>query len=115
MQAMDYTGAARVEKFLVVVQIEAVEIGALAAFNLLDSQDLAPQKLYRLAGARLHDEFIDDVAPAHDRCLIFTWLRRFRWVLGREFPQGAADQSKPIDRMAVRNGVIEQFQLLLID
>jgi hypothetical protein len=28
-------------EFLIVMQIEAIEIGALAAFDLLDAQDLA--------------------------------------------------------------------------
>ena len=41
MQAVQVAGPAGVEEFLVVVEIEAVEVGALAAFGLLDAQDLA--------------------------------------------------------------------------
>jgi len=53
-------------------------------------------QLNRLAGARLHDEFIDNAATAHDDYLILSWLQQFWGVIGRKLPQGAADQGNPI-------------------
>jgi hypothetical protein len=63
---MDDACASRMHELLVVVQIEAVEIGTLTAFDLLDSQDLPLQELNRFAGAGFHSEFIDDAARIHD-------------------------------------------------
>jgi hypothetical protein len=57
--------AAGVEEFFVIMQIEAVEIGALAAFDLGDAQNLALHQLYGFASSRLHDEFVQDFALAH--------------------------------------------------
>jgi len=58
-------GAAAMHEFLVVMQVEAVEIGALAAFDLFDAQDLALEQFDRFAGAGLEDNFGDDPAAAH--------------------------------------------------
>jgi len=52
-------------EFLVVMQVEGVEVGALATFDLLDAQDLALQQLDRLAGAGLQHEFGDHLTAAH--------------------------------------------------
>lgn len=47
-------------RFLIVVQVEAVEIHALRTFNLFDLQDLVLENLDGLACSRLHDEFTDE-------------------------------------------------------
>src|ERR1700736_2281324 len=65
MKAVHRAGAAAMHELLVVVQVEAIEIGALAAFDLLDAQDLVFQQLDRLAGAGLDDEFGNDRPGCH--------------------------------------------------
>src|ERR1700730_9550444 len=65
MKAVHRAGAAAMHELLVVVQVEAIEIGALAAFDLLDAQDLSFQQLDRLAGAGLDDEFGNDGPGCH--------------------------------------------------
>src|SRR5260370_11667817 len=57
MKAVHRAGAAAMHELLVVMQVEAIEIGALAALDLLDAQDLSFQKLDRLAGAGLQNKF----------------------------------------------------------
>ena len=65
LKAVHRAGAAAMHEFLVVMQVEAVEVDALAAFDLLDAQDLALQQLDRLAGAGLQDQFGKDGARRH--------------------------------------------------
>src|SRR5450631_850913 len=65
VKAVHRAGAAAMHELLVVMQVEAVEVGALAAFDLLDAQDLTFQKLDRLAGAGRHDEFGNDLPRSH--------------------------------------------------
>ena len=50
---MQVTRTAGVKELLVVMEIEAVEVGALPADDLLDAQNLAAPDFQRLAGARL--------------------------------------------------------------
>src|SRR5258708_9673250 len=57
MKAVHRAGAAAMHELLVIMQVEAIEIGALAALDLLDAQDLSFQKLDRLAGAGLQNKF----------------------------------------------------------
>src|SRR5260370_3628393 len=57
MEAVPGARAAAMHDLLVVMQVEAIEIGALAALDLLDAQDLSFQKLDRLAGAGLQNKF----------------------------------------------------------
>ena len=59
--------APAMHEFLVVMQIEAIEIDALQALDLLDAQDLARQQLDGLAGARLHHPFEQDLALGSSR------------------------------------------------
>src|ERR1700738_1794902 len=56
MQTVHVPRPSRVEELLVVLKIEAVEVNALAAFDLLDAQDHAAPQLERLAGAGLEPE-----------------------------------------------------------
>src|SRR5258706_4517582 len=65
MKAVHGAGAAAMHEFLVVMQIEAIEVGALAAFDLLDAQDLSFEQLDCFAGARLQDEFGNDWPNRH--------------------------------------------------
>ena len=65
VEAVHRAGPPAMHELLVVVQVEAVEVDALAAFDLLDAQDLALEELHRLAGAGLHHPFPDFVAGAH--------------------------------------------------
>src|SRR6202022_606446 len=65
MKAVHGAGTAAMHELLVVMQIEAIEIGALAPFDLLDPPDLAFQQCDRLAGAGLDDEFGDDLTRCH--------------------------------------------------
>ena len=67
VKAMHRAGAPAMHELLVVMQIEAVEVGALAAFGLLDAQDLAFEEFDRLAGAGLQEMFEQNFALAH-RC-----------------------------------------------
>jgi len=43
VKAVHGAGAAAMHELLVVMQVEGVEVGALAAFDLLDAQDLRHQ------------------------------------------------------------------------
>ena len=65
MESVHRSGAAAVHEFLVVVQIEAVEVDALAAVDLLDAQDLSRQKLDGFPRAGRHHEFRDHRACGH--------------------------------------------------
>src|SRR5260370_5916202 len=65
MKAVHRAGAAAMHELLVVMQVEAIEIGALAALDLLDAQDLSFQELDRFAGARLQDEFGNHLSCRH--------------------------------------------------
>ena len=65
MQAVDVTRASGVEVFLVIVQIEAIEVDALAAFDLRDPQNLPALEFERLAGPRLEDDFAQHFAFCH--------------------------------------------------
>src|SRR5450432_5336 len=65
MKTVHRPGAAAMHELLVVMQVEAIEVGTLAAFDLLDAQDLTFQKLDRLAGAGRHDEFGNDLPRSH--------------------------------------------------
>src|ERR1700738_922192 len=56
MQTVHVPRPSRVEELLVVLKIEAVEVNALAAFDLLDAQEHAAPQLERLAGAGLEPE-----------------------------------------------------------
>src|SRR6202043_2911660 len=65
MKAVYCAGAAAMHELLVVMQVETIEVGALAAFDLLDPQDLPFQELDGLAGAGLENEFANDLARGH--------------------------------------------------
>src|ERR1700738_3893732 len=65
MKAVHRAGAAAMHELLVVMQVEAIEIGALAAFDLLNAQDLPFQQFDRFAGAGLQDEFGNDLPRRH--------------------------------------------------
>jgi hypothetical protein len=112
---MDDAGAAGVQELLVVVQVKAVEVGALSAFDLLHPQYLTTQELNGSAGARLHDEFTDDAALVHGCYLLRFWPALHRRMRGGEFAQGSPDQGRAIGCVASRYGLIEQFRLLLIN
>jgi hypothetical protein len=47
-------------ELLVVMQVEAIEVGALTTLDLLDAQNLSFQQFNRLAGAGLQNEFGND-------------------------------------------------------
>src|SRR5262249_54519683 len=51
VEAVHCTGAAAMHELLVVVQVEAVEVDALATVNLFDAKNLAAKKFDGLAGA----------------------------------------------------------------
>jgi hypothetical protein len=112
---MDDAGASGVQELLVVVQVEAVEVGALSAFDLLHPYDLTAQKLNGFAGAGLHDEFTDDASLAHGGYLLHFRPALRRRMRGGEFVQGPPDQGSAIGCVAPRDGFIEQLCLLLID
>jgi len=63
-------------ELLIVMQVEAIEIGALAALDLLDAQDLPLQQFDRLAGAWLDDKLRDYLALRH--CGAFVLISAFR-------------------------------------
>ncbi len=65
VEAVHRARAPAMHELLVVVQVEAVEIGALAAFDLRDAQDLPLQQFDGLAGAGLQSVFEKDAAFAH--------------------------------------------------
>src|SRR3984893_6568077 len=115
VQAVDDAGASGVQELLVVVQIEAVEVGALSAFDLLHPYYLTTQKLNGFAGARLHDEFTDDASLVHGRYLLRFWPALRRRMGGDEFVQGPPDQGRAIGCVAPRDGFVEQLCLLLIN
>jgi hypothetical protein len=55
------------EKFLVIVEIEAIEISALAPARLLDPQHLTPPQLQRLAGPGFDRQLLNGFSPRrHD-------------------------------------------------
>jgi hypothetical protein len=58
VDAMQVTRTAGVKELLVVMEIEAVEVGALPADNLLDAQNLAAPDFQRSAGARYDDKLL---------------------------------------------------------
>jgi len=64
---MQRARAAHVHELLVVVQVEAVEVGALAPLDLRDAHDLALQHFQRLARARLDDVTGQAFAPVRQR------------------------------------------------
>src|SRR5215211_4477183 len=66
MEPVQVAGTAGVEELLVVVKIEAIEVGALAAFDLFDAQHLTLLHLQGLAGAGLDGELVDEF-PGHGR------------------------------------------------
>jgi hypothetical protein len=53
MQAVQVASAAGVEKLLIVVQIEAIEVYTLTAFNLFDAQYHATPQFKGFAGTGL--------------------------------------------------------------
>jgi hypothetical protein len=112
---MDDAGASGVQELLVVVQVEAVEVGALSAFDLLHPQYLTTQKLNGFAGTGLHDEFTDDASLVHGRYLLRFWPALRGRMCGGEFVQGPPDQGSAIGCVAPRDGFIDQFRLLLIN
>jgi len=65
VEAVHGAGAAAMHELLVVMQVEGVEVGTLAAFDLLDAQDLAFQQFDCLASAGLQEMFGNDLAAAH--------------------------------------------------
>src|SRR4051794_20923689 len=65
MEAMHRPGAAAMHEFLVVVQVEAIEVHALQALDLRDAKDLPSLDLERLAGSRLENHLPDDFAGRH--------------------------------------------------
>jgi hypothetical protein len=125
MQAVQVAGAAGVEELLVVMQIEAVEIGALAADHLLDAQDLAALHFERLAGPRLDHQLVEHPALRHlqlrrprgrnaERHFIPSIFAR-RGLRRRMLPKCAADQLGAGGRLAGLYRIVDQFQLLLIE
>src|ERR1700722_18417008 len=75
MEAVHGAGAAAMHEFLVVMQVEAIEIRTLAALNLLDAQDLPLQEFDCLAGAGFDDEFRDDLPRCHREASAVSALR----------------------------------------
>src|ERR1700676_943532 len=73
MKAVHRACTAAMHEFLVVVQVEAVEIGALAALDLLDAQDLSFEEFDRLAGAGLQNPFGDDRSWRHCAASALRW------------------------------------------
>src|SRR6478735_11308436 len=65
MNPVQVARAAGVEELLVVVQVEAVEVRALPAGNLLYPQDFAAPELQRLASAWLDDQLLKNRSSAH--------------------------------------------------
>src|ERR1700722_12154638 len=65
MKAVHRAGAPAMHELLVVMQVEIIEVGALAAFGLLDAQDLSFKEFDRLAGAGLQNMFEQNFALAH--------------------------------------------------
>src|SRR3984957_3221483 len=65
MKAVHGAGAPAMHELLVVMQVETVEVGALAAFGLFDAQDLPFEEFDRLAGAGLKDVFEQNASLAH--------------------------------------------------
>ncbi len=104
MKAVHGAGAAAMHELLVVVQVEAVEVGALAALDLLDAQDLALQQFDRLAGPRLEDEFRYDRACWSSRAP--GGLGLF-WLVG-VFAQGEPD-SAPRDPGATPRAMVRSI------
>src|ERR1700727_2333389 len=62
---MHGASAAAMHEFLVVMQVEAIEVDALQAFDLLDAKDLAGLHFERLAGSRLQDHLEQRVPIRH--------------------------------------------------
>ena len=115
MQPVQVARAPGVEELLVVVQIEAVEVGALPAVDLLDAQNLPAPHFQRLAGARLDDEFPTGffAAPCLHRCPsqagrqpARAW-RRIRATRGEPGPSRL--RASP-----ARDGLVDQLELLLV-
>ena len=65
VKAVHRAGAAAMHEFLVVVEIEAVEVDALAALDLLDAQDLTSAHFDHLADARLDHMLENDFVRSH--------------------------------------------------
>src|SRR3979411_1668918 len=65
MNPVQVARAAGVEELLVVVEVEAVEVRALPAGNLLYPQDLAAPELQRLASAWLDDQVLKTLFSPH--------------------------------------------------
>ena len=107
--------AAGVEELLVVVQVEAVEVGALPAVDLLDAQDLPAPQLERLAGARLDDRasLRTVLAAASDTCNLRPVARRK--MPRREFAERAAHQVIAAGRFTGLDRLVDQFELLLVE
>jgi hypothetical protein len=59
-------------EFLVVVEIEAVEVDTLAPLNLLDAQDLTGAHLDGFAGAGLNHMLENDFTHTHRQICCFS-------------------------------------------
>ena len=104
---MHGAGAAAMHELLVVMQIEAIEVDALQAFDLLDAKDLPGPDLERLAGSGLQHHFEQDIAIRHRaaplRCFAACSRKRL------------ADQRNAVWRLAAPNRPIDEFELLLVE
>ena len=65
IEAVHCASAAAMHEFLVVMQVEAIEVDALQAFDLLDAKDLPGLDLERLARPWLQDHLDEDIPVCH--------------------------------------------------
>jgi len=98
MKAVHGAGAAAMHELLVVMQIEAIEVGALAALDLLDAQDLPLQQFDRLAGAGL-----DENSEMIWRAVIAPAPSAVGFMRGGIFMKRRPHQRHPVRRHALRD------------
>jgi hypothetical protein len=97
-------------KFLVVVEIEAIEVDALAALDLLDAQDLTSAHFDRLAGARLDHVLETDFVRSHASGPLL-WLIAGCGV----FFQRKSHEAGAIRGHAAGDGAIDELELLPVE
>jgi hypothetical protein len=64
MQTVQVASPSGVEKLLIVIQVEAIEVSALASFYLLDAKDLPLPNFKGLAGGGFQDVLLKKL-PSH--------------------------------------------------
>src|SRR5260221_5857805 len=109
VETMHRAGPPAMHELLVVMQVEAVEIGALTALDLLDAQDLAFEELDGLAGAGLEHVLEESAAPAHR-----TGARSFGFAVASALRAAVYSRSASLTR-ATRSGAVPRAMVRSIN